>query len=87
MLKRINLDSNCTGSVQSILCSSTFFLWWLSVSDAYHLNWPELENFAFVCGEKLDDLSAIMESDMLANHAVEYTIIVLRDVSSTMNST
>ena len=66
MLKSLNLEPHFAGSTQSILCSSTFFLWWISVSDAYHLNWPEVERFSFWCCEELDKLSKRLETDMLA---------------------
>ncbi len=29
----------------ALICSSLFFLWWLTISDCYHLNKPELLNF------------------------------------------
>ena len=66
MLKSLQLDPHSVGSAQSILCSSTFFLWWLSVSDAYHLNWSEVDRFSFWCSEDLDKLSEVLETDILA---------------------
>ena len=29
----------------SILCSSLFFIWWITNSDCYHLNRPEIANY------------------------------------------
>ena len=66
MLKRLNFEPHFAGSAQSIICSSTFFLWWLSVSDAYHLNLPEVERFSFYSCKKLDILSRKLEADMLS---------------------
>ena len=66
MLKRLNFEPHFTGSAQSIICSSTFFLWWLSVSDAYHLNLPEVARFPFYSCKKLDILSKRLEADMLS---------------------
>lgn len=54
----------------SILCSSTFFLWWLSLSDCYHLNKPEVVNFNYdIIDNKatrmLISLYEILKSDLL----------------------
>ena len=54
-------------SVQGILCSSTFFLWWLSFSDCYHLNPPEVASFPMKLHDNLVVLSEKLESSMLQN--------------------
>ena len=40
-LRPLQADGDWKGSAQAVLCSTTFFVWWLSVSDCYHLNRPE----------------------------------------------
>ena len=34
-------------AASSIICSSLFYLWWITNSDCYHLNRPEVNNFKF----------------------------------------
>ena len=47
-LKPIKFDSLEKAEAESsILCSTTFYIWWLTVSDCYHLNKPEIEYFSF----------------------------------------
>ena len=53
-------------SLQAILCSTTFFIWWLAHSDCYHLNKPEIYAFPMFKNEMLNFLSERLESDMQA---------------------
>ena len=53
-------------SLQAILCSTTFFVWWLSQSDCYHLNKPEIHAFPMVADDELGPLSRRLEEDMQA---------------------
>jgi len=47
-LKAIFYNNKIEAEVAStILCSSLFFIWWITISDCYHLNKPELANFKF----------------------------------------
>ena len=55
-LKSIAFDSEKkvkTGSC--ILNSSLFFIWWITNSDCYHLNKPEITNFKFQYDESIED--------------------------------
>ncbi len=54
-------------SLQAVLCSTTFIVWWLSQSDCYHLNKPEIHNFPMVSDKNLSPISERLEDDMLAN--------------------
>ena len=51
-----------------IICSSLFFIWWLTNSDCYHLNLPELLNFKFNYQEEqaLSRLEEVLMQDMKA---------------------
>lgn len=41
----------------SILNSSLFYIWWVSQSDCYHLNAPEIKNFGFtIHNDEIEDL-------------------------------
>ena len=53
-------------SLQSILSSTTFFVWWLSQSDCYHLNRPEIYLFPMVADSDLIPISRHLEDDMYA---------------------
>ena len=47
-LKNLKFYTDIEAKIAStLICSSTFFLWWLSFSDCYHLNKPEISNFKF----------------------------------------
>ena len=52
--------------VQSILPSTSFFVWWLAFSDCYHLNRPEVLTFPMCEDEALVALSQELEEDMQA---------------------
>ena len=54
-------------SFQGIFCSTSFFLWWLSHSDCYHLNRPEIDMFPMFHDDELVLLSKQLESDMQTN--------------------
>ena len=51
-------------SLQSILCSTTFFIWWSSTSDCYHLNKPEILKFPMISSDELDTISHKLEANM-----------------------
>ena len=53
-------------SVQAVLCSTTFFIWWLSRSDCYHLIKTQVTDFPMVHSPRLAHLSAVLEGDMTA---------------------
>ena len=63
-LKGLHFHEVNDASAQAILCSSTYFLWWLSNSDCYHLNRPEIASFPFRSLEELEVLSSRLEGDM-----------------------
>ena len=63
-LRPLQADEGRTDSVQATLCSTTFFIWWLSVSDCYHLNGPEICSFPLVAKASLGSLSSKLEQDM-----------------------
>ncbi|MYD35712.1 MAG: SAM-dependent methyltransferase [Dehalococcoidia bacterium] len=63
-LRKLFAEGDWLGSAQAVLCSTTFFLWWLSVSDCYHLNRPEIDSFPIVASPKLSSLSVKLEQDM-----------------------
>ena len=53
----------------SILNSSLFYVWWVSQSDCYHLNAPEIKNFGFTIKndeieEELIEISRELSEDM-----------------------
>ena len=54
-------------SVHCILTSTSFFIWWLSLSDCYHLNRPEVISFPLAKDDALKPLSVELEGDMNAN--------------------
>ena len=58
------------GGLQAILCSTSFFVWWLSHSDCYDLNRPEIGLFPMCSSDELEEFSQELEIDM-QNHAVE----------------
>ncbi len=63
-LKPLYADGDLRGSIQAVLCSTTFFVWWLSVSDCYHLNKTEIDRFPLFASPNLVSLSAQLEADM-----------------------
>ena len=70
-LKKIYFSSeNQMKTGSAILCSSLFFIWWLMLSDCYHLNKNEIQNFNFSftdidTTEKLCQLSDELSKDMM----------------------
>lgn len=73
-LKRIDFSNNTSVKVASaILNSSVFFIWWITNSDCYHLNKPEIINFRVPCIEamykKLTPLADELAKDMI-RHSV-----------------
>ena len=71
-LKKMHFKSEHAMTVgSSILNSSLFYIWWVSQSDCYHLNVPEIKNFSYhlkndVAEEKLIEISARLADDMVA---------------------
>ena len=53
--------------LQGVLCSTLFFIWWLSNSDCYDLNKPEILNFPKCKANDLVILSQELEQDMQVN--------------------
>lgn len=71
-LKKLSFSSHHDMVIASaILNSSLFFIWWVSQSDCYHLNNPEIKNFGFTIRndaveEKLLEISSRLANDMIA---------------------
>ena len=71
-LKKIHFDNHHDMVIASCILNSTmFFLWWISQSDCYHLNLPEIRNFGFTINKdeteaELVELSKLLADDMLA---------------------
>ncbi len=57
-------QNNGIESLQGILCSTVFFIWWLSHSDCCDLNRQEIETFPKCQGAKFVSLSRRLEDDM-----------------------
>ena len=53
-------------NIQGVLSSTSFFVWWLALSDCYHLNRPEVLTFPMCQDEVLAALSQQLEQDMQA---------------------
>ena len=66
-LNTLTLEPEADRSIQGILCSTSFFIWWRSLSDCYHLNRPEVLSFPMCQADTLDSLSRELEKDMQAN--------------------
>ena len=66
-LNRLRPMLEISESVHCILTSTSFFIWWLSLSDCYHLNRPEVIGFPFAKDDALKPLSVELEGDMNAN--------------------
>jgi hypothetical protein len=58
-------------AASAIICSTLFYIWWISNSDCYHLNKPELTNFVFDYNEnhtvELSSLSHKLKKNMMDN--------------------
>ena len=65
-LKSLYSEFNARPSLHSILCSTTFFIWWSSHSDCYHLNKPEIFTFPMLSVDDLNSISRKLEIDMQA---------------------
>ena len=69
-LKSLYFDSDNDAKVAScILNSSLFFIWWITNSDCYHLNNPEITNFRFNKDKGLFDIIGLADKlakDMLS---------------------
>ncbi len=66
-LKSLYSQSNAVPSLHSILCSTTFFIWWSSHSDCYHLNKPEISTFPVLSVDAFSSISRKLEADMQAH--------------------
>ncbi len=58
-------------AASGLFCSSLFYIWWITISDCYHLNKPEISNFPFSfdkadCIDKLIKTSEELEEDLIA---------------------
>ena len=51
-------------NIHAIISSTAFFVWWLSLSDCYHLNRPEVLTFPLCGDDLLISLSRELEEDM-----------------------
>ena len=65
-LKTFELGPEASRDIQGILSSTVFFIWWLTVSDCYHLNKPEVLTFPMCQDKLLQVLSRQLETDMQA---------------------
>jgi hypothetical protein len=71
-LKSFAFESDEQVKIASALLNSTlFFIWWITNSDCYHLNRPEIIQFKYTYGgqfdKQLSKLADILSSDMKAN--------------------
>ena len=65
-LKSIFLHQNENiQNVHTILCSTLFFIWWISHSDCYDLNKPEIWHFPNHSQNDINAISQELEEDML----------------------
>lgn len=55
----------------SILNSSLFYIWWVSQSDCYHLNVPEIKNFSYTLKNDAIEEQLVNISERLANDMIE----------------
>ena len=65
-LKSLYSKPESIRSLQSVLCSTTFFIWWVSHSDCYDLNKPEISTFPVLLDYELNAISSKLEADMQA---------------------
>ena len=65
-LKPVYSEPTAIPSLHSILCSTTFFIWWVSYSDCYHLNRPEIFTFPMLSADSLKSISRKLEAGMQA---------------------
>ena len=63
-LKPLAVAENRRASIQAVLCSSTFFIWWLSRSDCYDLIKSQVAAFPMVHSPRLAYLASVLERDM-----------------------
>lgn len=66
-LNTLNPRIGASEPIHCILTSTTFFIWWLSLSDCYHLNRPEVLDFPLCRDAALVGLSNELERDMKSN--------------------
>ena len=66
-LNSLSPTISASDAVHCILASTSFFVWWLSLSDCYHLNRPEVLEFPLCQDTAFAKLSGELESDMKSN--------------------
>ena len=66
-LNSLSPTIGASDAVHCILASTSFFIWWLSLSDCYHLNRPEVLEFPMCQDTALAKLSDELEGDMKSN--------------------
>ncbi len=71
-LKRIGFDTINNMRIASCLInSSLFFIWWITISDCYHLNKPEIMNFKYtndlILDKEIVKLAERLGEDMITN--------------------
>ncbi|MCY3900083.1 MAG: Eco57I restriction-modification methylase domain-containing protein [Caldilineaceae bacterium] len=68
-LKPVNVSQRQESprSLLATVCSTTFFIWWLSHSDCYDLNKPEIFSFPMFADGELERLAVDLERDMKTN--------------------
>ena len=66
-LRELHAGHSEIQSLHGILCSTTFFIWWVSHSDCYHLNRTEVSSFPNIYLTSIDSLSRELEDHMQAN--------------------
>lgn len=54
-----------------LINSSLFFIWWITISDCYHLNKPEIMNFKYtndlILDKEIVKLAERLSEDMITN--------------------
>ena len=90
-LKSVSFDNAKQVKVGScILNSSLFFIWWITNSDCYHLNKPEIVNFRYQYDKGIEkEICSVADRlaiDMKKNAYDAYIITKQRDVLNMMSS-
>jgi len=63
-MRTLTVSRGEVAGTHAILCSTTFFLWWLAQSDCYHLLHHAIDAFPMVTSARLEALSQDLERDM-----------------------
>lgn len=70
-LKKIQFENRHDMIIASCILNSTlFFVWWISQSDCYHLNAPEIANFGFTIKNDEVEEELVRVADLLAKDMV-----------------